>query len=427
MSKRQIVIVGGGVAGLDLANQLAGTPAKQLEFDVRLVDREPAHIWKPMLHTIAAGTADASAVEASFIAQARKRGFRFDPGEVIAIDRTRRKIRLSPLKIDGVEVVPERDIAYDTLILAAGSRANDFGTPGVAQYCLTIDCRKEAMAFNNRLRIDLVRAVALGRPIAIAIVGGGATGVELAAELIRIAEVVEQHGAAGARDNLQVTLIESQSRILGPFPEKVARAALCVLEDLGIKVLTNRRVASADSHGFSFNGGERIDADILLWAAGVRAPRFIADIDGVDHSKLGQIVVNARLASSDPAIYALGDCASVVAKQNDAPLPTTAQVAFQQSVYLGRYLPAMLQGCDVPEFRYRDFGSLVSLGGYAAYGTMGRFGFFKGGFLRGRVAQLGHAFLYRRHQARIYGPVRGSLLWLAEILASPARPKERLS
>lgn len=428
MTKHRIIVVGGGVAGLDLAGQLASTSKGNRNYDVSLVDREPAHVWKPMLHTIAAGTADTGASQTAYLVQARQRGFRFELGEATAIDRAAQKLTLAPLVIDGAEILPARSLSYDTLVLAAGSRANDFGTPGVAEHCMTIDCRREAMTFNDRLRITMLRSMASGGKLSIAIVGAGATGVELASELVRLADVLEEHGAQGLRSGLQITLIESQPRILGPFPEKVASAAHDVLERLGVNVLTGTKVQSVDADGFILAGGDRIEADMKLWAAGVRAPEFVAGIEGLDHSRLGQVIVDPTLRTQgDPHIFALGDCASVTLPDRDTPLPTTAQAAYQQSLYLGRHLPAMLEGKKAPAFRYHDFGSLVSLGGYDAYGTLGRFGLFKGGFLRGRVAQLGHALLYRRHQARIYGPVRGSLLWLADILNSSVRRREKLA
>lgn len=428
MTRHRIIVVGGGVAGLDLASQLARASGRKFGYEIGLVDREPAHVWKPMLHTIAAGTTDTGAAQTAFLVQAHQQGFRFELGEVVEVDRAAKEIRLAPLMIDGAEILPTRSLSYDTLVLAAGSRANDFGTPGVAEHCMTIDCRREAIAFNDRLRIAMLRAMASGGRLSIAIVGAGATGVELASELVRLADVLEEHGANGLRRGLQITLIESQPRILGPFPEKVASAAHDVLEGLGVTVLTGTKVESVDVDGLMLAGGYRIEADMKLWAAGVRAPEFVAGIEGLDHSRLGQVMVGPTLRTpGDPHIFALGDCACAVLPDRETPLPTTAQAAYQQSIYLGRRLPAILDGKEVPAFRYHDFGSLVSLGGYDAYGTLGRFGLFQGGFLRGRIAQLGHSLLYRRHQARIYGPVRGSLLWVADSLASSVRRREKLA
>lgn len=128
-----------------------------------------------------------------------------------------------------------------------------------------------------------------------------------------------------------------------------------------------------------------------------------------------------------PNIYALGDCASPRLPGRERPVPTTAQAASQHASYLCRYLPALIAGKDAPPASYHDFGGLVSLGGFDAYGTLGRFGFFDGGFLKGRVAQIGHAMLYRRYQARLHGIWRGSLLWLLDTLGRRVRPSESLT
>lgn len=110
----------------------------------------------------------------------------------------------------------------------------------------------------------------------------------------------------------------------------------------------------------------------------------------------------------------------------EQPLPPTAQVAHQQAQHLIEHLPAALHGKPIPPFQYRDFGSLVSLGGYDAFGSLGKFGFFYGGFIRGRVAQFGHTMLYRSHQPRLHGFWRGALIWLVDLINARLRPSIRL-
>ena len=424
----QLVIVGGGVAGLDLATHLANKPAGSKQLAVTLVDREMAYVWKPMLHTIAAGTSDSGAQQTVFAAQALSCGFDFQPGEAIAIDRDRKEVRLAALTLSGEEVVPPRSITYDTLVLAIGSKANDFGTPGVAEHCSRIDCRSEAIAFNDQLRAKLIKHATARQVLTVAIVGGGATGVELAAELIQIGSTAERYGLAGASRHLKVVLIESGPRLLGPFPENVASAAQAKLEELGVEVRTGARVTEVDASGVRLNGNETVFAELRVWAAGVKAPALIGTLDGVELTRSGQVVVDETLRiPADTTVFALGDCASPRLPGRDMPVPTTAQAAHQQAVYLCKYLPKMIAGAKVPPATYHDFGSLVSLGGFDAYGSLGRFGFFKGGFIRGRIAQLGHVMLYRRYQARIHGSRRGSLLWLIDVLGRRVRPAARLS
>jgi NADH dehydrogenase len=425
VEKHKIVIVGGGVAGLDLATQL-GRRAPDA-FSVTLIDREPSHVWKPMLHTIAAGTQDAEMQGTSYMVHAATKGFVFHPGEVIAIDRSPRHVRLAPLILHGEETLPARTVQYDSLILAAGSKANDFGTPGVKEHCLTIDSRADAIAFNDRLRARLLKALSERRVLSVAIVGGGATGVELAAELIQIADVVEHFGATGARKQMHVTLIEAGNRILAPFPERISHEAQRSLEALGIVVRTSAKVSSAEPGGLVLGSGEQVAAELKVWAAGVQAPEFCEKIEGLKRTMNHQLSVGPTRVTDDPHIFAIGDCASFTQAGDDRPLPTTAQVAFQQSVYLSKYLLPMIKQRPVPGFRYHDFGSLVALGRYDAYGSLGRVGIFKGGFIRGKIAQLGHALLYRRHQGRIHGMFRGSLIWLLDVLSRRVRPSGRFS
>ena len=156
-SSHHIVVVGGGIAGLAIASKLPRT-AGRTPIAVTLIDREPAYVYKPMLHAIAAGTSDFSQQETNYIAQARERHFVFHPGELKGIDRDAQRIRLGPLMIGGRSIAPERTISYDTLILATGSQANDFGTPGVKQYCHMVDSRSQALDLNQEIRTRLLES-----------------------------------------------------------------------------------------------------------------------------------------------------------------------------------------------------------------------------------------------------------------------------
>ncbi|NKQ86245.1 FAD-dependent oxidoreductase [Rhizobium sp. UPM1133] len=422
----QIVVVGGGIAGLEIASKLPGS-LRKTSIAVTLVDREPAYVWKPMLHTIAAGTTDVSQHETSYISQARNRRFVFETGELKGIDRKERKVHLNPLEIDGRRILPERAISYDTLILATGSEANDFGTPGVRDHCLTIDSRSQAMNFNRKVMAHMLEALAANSTLQIAVVGGGATGVELAAELVQLADVSAYYGAAGLRDQVKVTLIESGPMLLGAFPNRVAIAAQERLERLGVTVLTGARVVAAEAGCLRLADGTKIDAELKVWAAGVKASDACASFDGLEVTRNNQIVVGPTLQTTlDPRIFAVGDCSSFSVEDNGRPLPPAAQVAHQQASHLIRHLPGWLEGRELPSFSYRDFGSIVSLGGYGAYDSLGQFGMFTGGFIRGRVAQLGHVLLYRSHQQRLHGFWRGGMIWLADMINSHVRARIRL-
>lgn len=408
----RLVIGGGGVCGLDLATHLAGRRTSAGVLKVTLIDNETAHVWKPMLHTIAAGTRDVYQQQVAYLSQARQRGFVFNPGEMIRLDQTGKTITLAGRSDpDGQMLFPERMTPYDTLILALGSRANDFGTPGIAQHCHTIDSRSQAMAFNEQVRLGIMRSFVQNKPLGVAIVGGGATGVELASEIVQLAESSEFYGAFGMIKKVRITLLESSDRLLTAFPERVAHDGRQRLEALGVTVMTGASVTAAEPTGFRLRDGTLVEADLKVWAAGVKAPDALSGGDGLELTRSHQIVVRANLQSTrDPSIYAVGDCASLTPEGQSRPLAPTAQVAHQQAAYLSVELPKLLASQSGANFVYKDFGSLLSLGGYGAFGSLGKFGFFKGGFIRGRVAQLGHALLYRSHQARLHGFWRGGLL-----------------
>lgn len=424
---KKLLILGGGVAGLDVASNLGRTRGGRA-FEIGLVDREPAHVWKPWLHTIAAGTSDASVQQTPYVAQAAARGFRYHPGEVMEIDRHERWVGVGPSVLDGEEVLPARRIAYDVLLLALGSRANDFGTPGVAEHCFTIDSRHDALAFNDRVRARLLRAALAGETVTVGIVGGGATGVEMAAELVQLAALARGFGIPGVEAALKVVLLNADSRLLMAFPEEISAATRDKLEDLGVDVRSGTSVTAVDEAGFMLADGGHVAADLKIWAAGIRAPGVLDTLDGLERSRSGQLIVGPSLVCpGDGAIIAVGDCARATIAGSDAPVPATAQAAFQQATYLIKNLPAIVDGGEVKPFRYRDFGALVSLGGFDAYGSLGKFGFFRGGFIRGWIAQLGHAVLYRRHQTRLYGLIRGSLLWLSDAITSRIKPFARFT
>lgn len=427
-SSHNLVVLGGGVAGLEIATSLARRNRGKPRFNVTLVDREPAHVWKPMLHTIAAGTVDVHQQQTSLVAQARQCGLSFQFGEITAIDRAARRVSLAPVSdVNGQEILAGRDIDYDTLIVAVGSLANDFGTPGAAEHCWTIDSRGQAMAFNDEVRRRILLAAARDTSLTIGIVGGGATGVELAAELIQLAELAEFYGARGMADRVKVILVEGADRLLTAFPERISVLARQRLEELGVAVRTSARVTEVSANGLHLKEAGLIETDLTVWAAGVKAPDLLATAGELESNRSNQLVVTPNLRTTrDEAIFAVGDCASLTLPGQDRALPPTAQVAHQQARYLYRYLPRLVDGQPAPDFRFRDAGSLVSLGGYGAYGSLGKIGIYKGGFIQGRIAQLGHILLYRSHQGRLHGFWRGSLIWLVDLLNARVRPKIRL-
>jgi NADH dehydrogenase len=420
----RIVVVGGGIAGIVTATHLSRQLRRIALADVLLIDHNPAHIWKPMLHTFAAGTANYTNENISFISHAKLNGFKYWPGELRGLDRSGKAVDLGPVALpDSEETLAGRSIPYDTLILAVGSRANDFGTPGVAENCHFIDDIREAQSFSELFRSHIYKAVIKSSDVHVIVIGGGATGVELSAQLSQHVDTLSSYITNGFATHLRLTLIENGPRLLGPFPERVSRAVEAKLRQLGIDVRTSAKVVGVDAKGVILDGGGRVDADLIVWAAGVKAPDIVSKLS-LEVNRKGQIVVRPTLQSqTDENVFALGDC-STLSGPDGKPLPTTAQVARQEAVFLARSLSGHLkQHKPLAEFHFRDMGSLVSLGEYAAYGTLGSYGFFRGGFLKGRIAQLGHAALYRTHQMDLYGPARGGVTWLADDLTRAIRPR----
>lgn len=416
--QHELLVIGGGVAGMEIASTLARKNSKA-RLKITLLDREAAHVWKPMLHTIAAGTRDVSQQQTSYMAQAHRSGFSYQPGELEGVDVASKEVILAPvLADDGRLLIPSRRLSYDSLLIAIGSKANDFGTPGANEYCYRIDSRAEANSFNQELRLRMLQCLAQDEKLAISIVGGGATGVELAAELVRLIELAEGYGALGLTDRISVTLVEGGNRLLAAFPEDISEATRLRLESLGVKVILGARVTSVESDALVLDEVKRVESTLKVWAAGVKAAEFLSSIEGLETNKGGQLVVRPSLQTTlNDDIYAVGDCSSLTLPNEIRPLAPTAQVAHQQAAHLIQYLPkAIFDGEAIPDFSYRDFGALVSLGDYDAFGSLGQFGLLKGTTIRGRLAQLSHAMLYRSHQVRLHGFWRGGLLWLVDRL-----------
>jgi NADH dehydrogenase len=433
--KTQIVVVGGGAGGLGLVTML-GRRFGRRDHDIILVDRNPTHIWKPLLHEVAAGSLDANLDEVGYRGHAYRWGYRYFDGALEDIDRDAREIVIAPiLDEDGREVLGRHRIRYDWLVLAVGSVSNDFGTPGVRQHCLSLDSRADADRFRRRL---LNRCLAVSRAMSadpsadarvrVAIVGGGATGVELAAELYSAADALGFYGLEvfDAR-RLDVTLLEAGPRILPALPEKLAAAAQAELEALGVRVLTGAQVVEATADAIVTRAGERIAADLKVWAAGVKAPEFLNGIAGLESARNGALVVRPSLQTTrDERIFAIGDCAWFVPEGATRPIPPRAQAAHQMAQTAFHNLCALMEGRPTRPFVYRDKGSLVSLARFNTVGSL--MGNLVGGrmAIEGRLARLVYTSLYRLHLFAIHGWWKGAGLVLAGHVNQVLRPRLKL-
>jgi NADH:ubiquinone reductase (H+-translocating) len=412
----RIVIVGGGVAGLELATKLGDRLGRAGKAQVTLVDRSPAHAWKPMLHAFAAGTANPSQHRISFLDHARRHHFHFWPGEMSGLDRAARTVRLAPFVLpDGKAELPPCKLGYDVLVITAGSRTNDWATPGVAEHAIYLDDLRDAELLNRRIISEVLRAIAERKAMNLVIVGAGATGVELAAELSHSLDVASAYGTEMVRSRLKVTLVARDPRILPGLPDAIANAADHRLRQAGVEILTSAAVTEIHGREVALAGRQRLDADLIVWAAGVKGPGFADGLDGLGATPTGQLLVGPTLQTpEDERIFALGDCAKFNASGFGQPLPPTAQVARRQALHLSRQLPMWLIGHQMKPFHYRNRGILVSLARYDAFGVIGRHGALPGHFIRGRLARLSYAMLYRLHQIEVHGVWRGTLAWFAD-------------
>ncbi|MFT8633999.1 NAD(P)/FAD-dependent oxidoreductase [Novacetimonas hansenii] len=422
--KFRIVIVGGGVAGLALATRLGKSVGKSGRAEITLVDKSFAHVWKPMLHCFAAGTAANENDRISFMSQASRHHFDFWPGEISGMDRRARTITLAPvIDPNGETVLDERTLDYDAVILSIGSRANDFGTPGVAEHCMFIDNLVDANGFNDRFRTELLKAFAYHRELDIAIVGGGATGTQLAAELHKALGLAALYSFGQKPPELKITLLEAGPRILPAFPEAVSEAAMKQLEAIGVVVKTSAMVSGADENGFMLKDASHVPATLRVWAAGVKAPDVTRKFGDIRLSRSGQLEVRPTLqVMGDDNVFAMGDCAFIAEK----PVAPTAQAARQQAHHLARHLPAWIAGRPLPPFVFSNKGAVVALGDYNGWGTFPGGTVFGGGWLHGLSARLVHLMLYRQHQFELYGPFRGMVSCLVDWLDVFVRPAVRL-
>jgi NADH dehydrogenase len=431
----RIVIVGGGAGGLELATRLGDTLGRRGRAEVILIERGRTHFWKPHLHELAAGSVDLDVHELDYLAQSHWHGFKYRFGEMTGLDRAAREVLVGPvLDDDGVEIVPARRVGYDLLVLAVGSRVNDFGTPGVMAHAIALDSTAQADRFHRRLVNAFLRAHSQVEPLKpgqldVAIVGAGATGVELAAELHNATRELVSFSLDNIDPDkhIRLHLIEASPRILPALPERISAAARRMLDSLNVEVHCDARVAEVLPQAVRLADGRVIDASMVVWAAGVKAASFLSGM-GIATNAMHQVKVDARLRSvDDPDIYALGDCAAVEWAGHPGRLvPPRAQAAHQQAMYLVKALRRRLAGKTVSAWRYRDFGSLVSLGEYSTVGNL--MGNFVGGnlWLEGLFARWMYQSLYKMHEIALHGWWKTSLTTLARLIARQTEPRVKL-
>lgn len=433
----RILVVGGGAGGLELATRLGRRLGKKNRARITLVDANMTHIWKPLLHEVAAGSLNSSEDELNYVAQAKWNHFHFQLGAMTDLDRERRIIRLCAIADDnGQELIPEREVGYDFLVLAVGSTTNDFNTPGAAEHCLFLDTRAQAERFHRLLLNQYMKAQAKGEQgnsehpgsesINVAIIGAGATGVELAAELHHAARLLQAYGLDRiSPEDLNINLIEASGRVLPALPERISDPVTSTLTKLGVKLHTGSPVKEVTADSLLLENGERVPASLKVWAAGIRAPRFLTEL-GLETNRINQLAVyNTLQTTLDKRIFAFGDCAACPSGEEGKFVPPRAQAAHQQATLLAKNLLRLIEGKDLLTYRYRDYGSLISLASFSAVGNL--MGNLTGSvMLEGKLARMFYLSLYRMHQMALYGVPRTLLLMLSDRIGRSTEPRLKL-
>lgn len=428
---KKIVIVGGGAGGLELATQLGKKLGRGKKAHITLVDRNHSHLWKPLLHEVATGSLDEGVDAISYLAHASHHHFQFQLGSVMDLDREEKNITLAALRDEkGELLMPERKLSYDTLVMALGSTSNDFNTPGVKEHCIFLDNPQQARRFHQEMLNLFLKYSAnpgAGGKVNIAIVGGGATGVELSAELHNTVKQLNSYGYKElSSEVLNVTLVEAGERILPALPSRISASAQSELIKLGVRVMTNTMVTSAQSEGLNTKEGEFIHADLMVWAAGIKAPDFMKEIGGLETNRINQLVTLPTLQTTrDADIYAIGDCASC-ARPEGGFVPPRAQAAHQMASCVLHNILAQIKDKPQKAYLYKDHGSLVSLSKFSTVGSlMGNL--MRGSMMvEGRMARLVYISLYRMHQIALHGYIKTGLMMLVGSINRVIRPRLKL-
>ncbi|MEA9392002.1 NAD(P)/FAD-dependent oxidoreductase [Acerihabitans sp. TG2] len=428
---KKIVIVGGGAGGLELATRLGSSLGRGKKAEITLVDRNHSHLWKPLLHELAAGSLDEGVDAISYLAHARNHHFHFQLGSLTDINRQEKTLLLGEiLDTQGERLVEARQLSYDILVMALGSVSNDFGTTGVKEHCIFLDSPTQAQRFHNEMLNLFLRFSTHASPddrVNIAIVGGGATGVELSAELHNAVQELHSYGFKGLNSQaLNVTLVEAGERILPVLPVRISTSAHQELSKMGVRVLTNTLVTRAEPGGLTTKDGEFIPAELMVWAAGIKAPDFLKDIGELETNRTNQLVVEPTLQTTrDPAIFAIGDCASCPQAAGGF-VPPRAQAAHQMATKTYSNILALLKGQALKPYVYKDHGSLVSLSRFSTVGSlMGNL--MRGSMMvEGRIARAAYISLYRMHQVALHGVMKTGLIILVGRINRVIRPHLKL-
>lgn len=431
-----IVIVGGGAGGLELATRLGDSLGKSKKAMITLIDSTKTHVWKPLLHEIAAGSMNPDKHQLEYLAQAHWHHFRSRLGRMDGINREKKEVYIAPhLDEEGVEVIARRSFNYDTLVIAIGSTTNDFGIKGALEHSIALDTQSQAEKFHRRLHNALLRAHTQTAPIRhgqldVVIVGAGATGVELAAELYKTTRELTAYGLdeIDADRDIKISIIEASERVLPALSSKLSQAVAVELKKLNVNVLTSERVTEVSDKGVYTHSGRFIPSELVVWAAGIKAPDFLTQLDGLETNRINQLIVKQTLQTTlDDNIFAFGDCAACPWLGHDGNVPPRAQAAHQQASLLLKSMKKRVNNkINLPDYHYRDYGSLINLSRYSTVGSL--MGSLSGGsmYIEGLFARMMYQSLYKMHLMTLHGVLEVALQTLARLITRRTEPQVKL-
>jgi len=439
MSKKplhHIVIVGGGAGGLELATRLGDSLGKKKQAIITLIDSTRTHVWKPLLHEIAAGSMNPDKHELEYLAQAHWHHFNFRLGRMDGLDRAKKEVTIAPyFDEDGEEVIARRTFQYDSLVIAIGSTTNDFGIKGAREYSIALDTQDQAEKFHRRLHNALLRAQTQTTPITagqleVVIVGAGATGVELAAELHNTTRELAAYGLdkIDADRDIKISIIEASERVLPALPPKLSQSVDLELRKLRVHIYTGERVTEVAEKGVYTHSGRFIPSALVVWAAGIKAPDFLKDLDGLETNSINQLLVKQTLQTTiDESVFAFGDCAACPWLGHVGNVPPRAQVAHQQASLLFKTMKKRVANkSDLPDYHYTDYGSLVNLGRYSTVGSL--MGNLTGGsmYIEGVFARFMYQSLYKMHLMTLHGVFEVVLQTVARLITRRTEAQVKL-
>jgi NADH dehydrogenase len=367
MAGRRLVILGGGFGGLDVARAIGGSRVAREYWDTVLIDKENFFQFNPLLPSVAVGSVETRHIVYPLREMARHRRIRFYKNKAKAIDLARREI---PLHNNLVE-------RFDTLVIAVGSVTNYYGVPGAAEFTRPFKTLVDAVALRARV-VELFEMAEQAeteaqrrRLLSFVMIGGGVTGVEVAAELLEMArETLMPRYPSLRPTHLSVTVLEGAARLVPAARESHSEYVLRFLERRGAVVRLGAKVVRVESKRVHLESGETVEGFTLLWTAGVQPPELVRELP-FDHAPDGRVRVDDRLRALRPDgtpaedVYVIGDCAASL-RADGRFQPALSQTAIAMGTHVGDTLVRRARGLPARAFSFKDAGYIISLGKHSS-------------------------------------------------------------